>query len=140
MPKSASSCVAFANAARMNRRYACMRGMIFVSTPLSAAIASLTEACAVFTAVSASAKLWRAGTSVAVVYATFPSVNCPFGKCFSVPAMSACTRAKVFALLAFVVVVVGLSSFPEGRAMPEWPAGPTVLWEPPAPLRFLPLH
>ncbi len=119
MPKSASSSVAFANAARTKRRYACTRGMISAFVPLSAAIASLTAACAVFTAVSASTRVWRAWTSVAVVYPTFPSVNCPFGKCLSVPAMSACTCAKVFALLAFdVLVSVGLSSFPEGRAMP----------------------
>jgi hypothetical protein len=50
-------------------------------------------------AVRASARLWRVWTRLAVVNAVFPSVNCPFGKCFCVPAMSACTFAKAVALL-----------------------------------------
>jgi len=42
----------------------------------------------------ASARPWRAWTRLAVVYAVPPIMNDPFGKCFCVPAMRACTPAK----------------------------------------------
>jgi hypothetical protein len=40
------------------------------------------------------------------VYAAFPSVNDPFGTCFSVPATRACTRAKADAWLSVDVLLL----------------------------------
>src|ERR1700690_349903 len=44
--------------------------------------------------------------SDAAVYTVPPIVNDPFGKCFVVPAMIACTRAKAAALVLMLVDVV----------------------------------
>src|SRR5215472_2992304 len=69
-----------------------------------AATASLALAFAASAAPIASMTLWKSATSDDVVYAVFPSVNDPFGKCFSVPAMSARMRAKAVALDGLVGV------------------------------------
>jgi hypothetical protein len=76
-----------------------MTGLTFATTVCSAASASLALSCAAASAVIASTRLWRTWRSDAVVYAVFPSVNDPFGKCLLVPAMSACTCAKASALV-----------------------------------------
>jgi hypothetical protein len=49
---------------------------------------------------------WKTWTSDADVYAVPPIVNDPFGKCFVVLAMIACTCAKAAALVLVDVVVV----------------------------------
>src|ERR1019366_10067042 len=81
-----------------------MIGSAFASVPCIAATASLALACNAFTAVIASATLWRSGTRDAAVYVMPPNVNCAVGKCFCVPAMSACTCAKVVALVVELVL------------------------------------
>src|ERR1700722_14869700 len=84
-------------------------------TPTSAAIASLAPACATFSAVIAAASPCRVWTSEEAVYVALPNVNDPFGVCFCVPAMTACTSAKASALDGFIVdVVMVFSSFLEG--------------------------
>src|SRR5579863_54363 len=85
----------------MKRLQVRMSGPTCVCIVVSVSPASLTRACAAFRSDSAFARLWRAWVSVAVVYAVFPNVNDPFGKCFSMPAMSACTCVKTVALLGF---------------------------------------
>src|SRR5581483_12504199 len=80
-----------------------MRGATFASAVRSAATVSLTFACAASTGANASTRPWRAWTSVAVVYETPTRLNCPFGKFFFVPAMSAWTRVRALALLLFDV-------------------------------------
>src|ERR1019366_238383 len=92
-----------------------MTGPVCATTPCSVDNACLVASCAPVTAVIASATLWRSATSDAVVYGVFPSVNDPLGKCFCVPAMSACTAAKAAALvLDFVVLDMVFFSFLEG--------------------------
>jgi hypothetical protein len=50
--------------------------------------------------------------SDAAVYVVPPIVKDPFGKCFVVPAMSACTCAKASALVGVVVLdMVRISPF-----------------------------
>src|SRR3984893_14980552 len=70
--------------------------------------------------------------SDAAVYTVLPIVNDPFGKCFVVPAMIACTCAKAAALVLFDVVLdMYVSLLSEGSAKddaaspsePECPAG-----------------
>src|SRR3984957_17399440 len=100
-----------------------MTGPTFAMTVCSATSASLALSCAAATAVIASTRLCRTWTSVAVVYAVFPSVNCPFGKCLLVPAMSACPCAKASALVTFDDVfdisLVLLSEGADGRDQME---------------------
>ena len=72
----------------------------------SAESASLTPASAALRAVIVSARPWKTWTSDAAVYTVPPIVNDPFGKCFVVPAMIACTRAKAAALVLVDVFVV----------------------------------
>jgi hypothetical protein len=74
--------------------------------------ASLALSCATISADIASARLWRSWTIEAVVYVVFPSVNDPFGKCFCVPAMSACTRVSAAALVTFDVMLDMVLSLP----------------------------
>ncbi len=53
------------------------------------------------------------------VYVVFPIVNDPFGKCFVVPAMIACTCAKAAALVLDVVLDMFASLLSEGWVTPS---------------------
>src|SRR5580698_1850630 len=52
--------------------------------------------------------------SDADVYVVFPNVNDPFGMCFVVPAMIACTCAKAAALVVDIEIDMGASLLSEG--------------------------
>lgn len=106
-----------------------MTGSACARTPCNITDACLAATSAAFSAVIASATLLRSATSVTVVNAAFPRVNDPLGKCFSVPAMRACTSAKAAALdfVDMVVLDIDNFSFPSGgRGRPVLPVRCTI--------------